>query len=1377
MTSNRKQTSLLSFFAKADGAEDGSPSRFAPSPVVRCLFIFSAAVEALERAIRFRVFKLQMKQKENIAVEKVNRSEPRKSSQNLKRDKEMDIGTPKRGINDDALCSPLKRHETPKRRRIVLSSDSESDNETAKEDKAKEYGKECTSTPINSPLISEAFTPNAAKKFESRTSTPRSLPRTSAARGRSIVSEMAHSFIGSFRASEENMASDISSTSTGTLDASMYKMNERGGTSKSEKVAVIDECDEGHFPHLDFDFLQPDKIRDANGRLASDLDYCPRTLFVPEAFLKQQTPGHRQWWLAKSAYFDTMLLFKVGKFYEMYHMDAVIGVENLNLTYMRGKIAHCGFPEVAYGRFADQLVNRGYKVARVEQTETPAQLEERNKLEKNREKVVRREICRVTSAGTRTYGVLDTCDGESALDAVEPTARHLFAFAEKVMPNGLPTYGVCFIDTSVGRFYVAQFTDDANRSSMRTLFAHYQPSQILYERGRISPASQSLLNSSASAVIKEALIPKKEFPDAEGTIKMLTNKLYFGEVVQSWPDTLRNLLADADALNPKCASEFNECMAALGAVLWYLKRSLIDVDMVTMRNFERYIPPSLSGNRMSQRDSVVSDETYWRGRRMVLDGISLYNLNIVPPLDGVKRSALRDSTSSKYSLYNTINKCITPFGKRMLRQWVCAPSCDADVLRSRQDAIQWLMNSSSKIFADKATELLRKMPDLERLVQKIHTLGLKYRASEHPDGRAVMFEPLRYNRRKIGDLLSALSGFERVDELAQFYREMFVGDEECCLPEFHPELIAYQLLLFSPQLMDRCFGASFPDISNDLHHFKDAFDHDKAKQEGIIVPEKGIDAEYDGVMEDIRERMRDLEAYLHKIRKQLGCEACRKSFRHLFTEKATHEDGHSRRLRRAGGTLAVVVVRPAPPVAFLLVDIQPLCGRISFMWGSALDNKRLAKIKLTVQLRFRVVRERKHRNQVGIQLRKFDLDIARDCIHLFSLQRIQYMGSGRSRYQLEIPEAIAQNLSADFELKSSRKGYRRMTTDESVRLFEELLEAETRRDVIRRDVMRRVFADFDTRAAKWAAVTERVAVFDVLLSLARYANSSGLGMCRPEFVYDSEKPLLDIVAGYHPCLAAKISAAKEGGANTNYIPNDTQLGGNHPLTMLLTGPNMGGKSTLMRQVAVLVVLAQIGSLVPAAKMRLSPVDRIFTRIGANDRIAAGQSTFFVELSEANIILRDASVHSLVVMDELGRGTSTHDGTAIAYAVLRALAEKVRCRAFFSTHYHSLCNAVRDVPNIKAAHMACIVDNENYSDPTLEHVTFLYSLTSGVCPKSYGFFAAKVSGIKPEVIRAAFAASQRLSTGACGKWSRLQTLVQEAKSGCDAARLSQMLASM
>ncbi|VDK43707.1 unnamed protein product [Anisakis simplex] len=1234
MSSNRKQTSLFSFFSKANvGAkEDGSSSRPTVPPEV-------------------------MKPRENVLVDDMSKGLAQKWSKKLQKD---GIDTPKRCADEEDLaCSPIKSSTTPKRRRVVLSSDSESDNDATADGR---NANQTETVRMSSPQDSrqpEPRTPTLFRNSDRRTSTPRSAAR--GATTRYTVSGIAQSFIDSFRANEEDM--DVSNVSTSTLDRTIYQVNEHQSndvSKKETKKAIIDDCESERFPHLDFEFLQPNKIRDADGRRTTDPDYCPRTLYVPDAFLKQQTPGHRQWWLAKSAYFDTVLFFKVGKFYEMYHMDAVIGVENLNLTYMRGKFAHCGFPEVAYGRFADQLVSRGYKVARVEQTETPSQLEERNKVEMNREKVVRREICRITSAGTRTYGVLDSCDGDCALDAIESTARHLLAFVEKISPNESTTYGVCFIDTSVGHFYIGEFVDDSNRSSIRTLFAHYQPSQILYQRGRISSATQSLLNSVASAVIKEALIPNKEFPEADCALKMLANKLYLGDSVREWPQVVRDMLVDANALNPQCAPQFREAMAALGAVLWYLKRSLIDVDMITMHQFDKYIPPSLEsrqGSKDSQRmndenrfyynicQNAETKEDYWRGRRLVLDGVSLYNLNIVPPLDSVRNTGLRDPTSSKYSLYNTINKCMTPFGKRLLRQWVCTPSCDADVLRSRQDAIEWLMSSHIKAFVLKATDILRKIPDLERIIQKIHTLGLKYRSTQHPDGRAIMFEPLRYNRRKIGDLLAALSGFEQAFELVKLYRGLQSDTQPCS------------------SLVERCFGTSFPDISSDLNHFREAFDHKKARDEAMIVPEKGVDREYDEVIENVNDCKRNLDVYLLTIRKRLGC------------------------------------------------------------------------------------------------------------------TNIQYFGTGRSRYQIEIPESIAKNLGNEFELKSSRKGYKRMVTDESIRLFEILVAAETKRDVIRHDLMRRVFADFDSRAARWTSVVERVAIFDVLISLARYSQSSGLEMCRPEFVYDSNKSLLDIQAGYHPCLAAKMCAAREEESNISYIPNDTLLGGDHPLTMLLTGPNMGGKSTLMRQVAVLVVLAQIGSFVPAKRMRLSPVDRIFTRIGANDRIYAGQSTFYVELNETKIVLNNASAHSLVVMDELGRGTSTYDGTAIAYAVLRDLAERVQCRTFFSTHYHNLCSAVRSIPNIKLAHMACVVDNENEVDPTLENVTFLYTLSDGICPKSYGFFAAKVSGIKPEVIRNAFSASQLLSECPSKKLSRLHELIKAAKSGCGVEQLSRMIAAM
>ncbi|CAC5386035.1 MSH6 [Mytilus coruscus] len=180
---------------------------------------------------------------------------------------------------------------------------------------------------------------------------------------------------------------------------------------------------------------------------------------------------------------------------------------------------------------------------------------------------------------------------------------------------------------------------------------------------------------------------------------------------------------------------------------------------------------------------------------------------------------------------------------------------------------------------------------------------------------------------------------------------------------------------------------------------------------------------------------------------------------------------------------------------------------------------------------------------------------------------------------------------------------------------------------------------------------------------------------------------------------------------------------------------MGGKSTLMRQVGLITIIAQMGCYVPAEKCRMTPVDRVFTRLGASDRIMAGESTFFVELSETAAILQHATKHSLVLMDELGRGTATYDGTAIACSVVQELSSNIACRTLFSTHYHSLVEEFSHDPNIRLGHMACMVENED-KDPTQETITFLYKFTKGACPKSYGFNAAKLANIPDEIIKIA-----------------------------------------
>lgn len=182
---------------------------------------------------------------------------------------------------------------------------------------------------------------------------------------------------------------------------------------------------------------------------------------------------------------------------------------------------------------------------------------------------------------------------------------------------------------------------------------------------------------------------------------------------------------------------------------------------------------------------------------------------------------------------------------------------------------------------------------------------------------------------------------------------------------------------------------------------------------------------------------------------------------------------------------------------------------------------------------------------------------------------------------------------------------------------------------------------------------------------------------------------------------------------------------------------MGGKTTLMRQTALHAIMAQIGSLVPAKSLRLSLVDRVFTRLGARDDIMAGRSTFHVELREALTVLQHATTHSLVLLDELGRGTSTHDGSAIAASYVRDLA-RIKCRAVFSTHYHGVMSRFVQDPLVQVCHMACRVEGgqtDNDDQQTApEMVTFLYKIKEGACPRSYGFNAARLAGLPHLIIQ-------------------------------------------
>uniref|UniRef100_A0A673MAN6 DNA mismatch repair protein MSH3 n=1 Tax=Sinocyclocheilus rhinocerous TaxID=307959 RepID=A0A673MAN6_9TELE len=265
-----------------------------------------------------------------------------------------------------------------------------------------------------------------------------------------------------------------------------------------------------------------------------------------------------------------------------------------------------------------------------------------------------------------------------------------------------------------------------------------------------------------------------------------------------------------------------------------------------------------------------------------------------------------------------------------------------------------------------------------------------------------------------------------------------------------------------------------------------------------------------------------------------------------------------------------------------------------------------------------------------------------------------------------------------------------------------------------------------------------LATMDCLFSLAQVAKENNY--CRPEILEDKSQIL--IMAGKHPVITSLM------GDEDQYVPNDTHLQGDGKRAMIITGPNMGGKSSYIRQVALVTIMAQLGSFVPAREASVGIVDGIYVRMGASDNISRGRSTFMEELVEASDILARATSRSLVILDELGRGTSTHDGIAIAYAALESFIRDVKCMTLFVTHYPPLCELEHLYPqNVGNYHMAFLLNEpESTSDGEEmqpEFITFLYQLIEGAAARSYGLNVARLAEIPESILRTAAFKSKEL----------------------------------
>lgn len=873
-----------------------------------------------------------------------------------------------------------------------------------------------------------------------------------------------------------------------------------------------------------------------------------------------------QWWKLKSDYFDCIFFFKVGKFYELYHHDAVIGVRELNFSFMgSNNFAHSGFPESAYEKMASQLVEKGYKVARVEQTENPAMMEERCKRERTTDKfskVMKREICQITDRGTQIFS-----NGQQKMTC-SSDPNFLLCIAETKLSISTSRYGICFVDTSIGDFTIGQFDDDQQCSRLLTMLSHYSPVLILFERNGKAPHTEKIIKSMNA--LKEPLSKDKQMWSAAKTLKFLSETTYSGD---DWPECLKEM--QEDHLKPLESCEL--ALKALGGCLWYLERNLLDKQVLSLATFKRYIPPD--------QNIEMKEGKGYRRKSMVLDNITLSNLNVV---------------GKDNSLFMRMDYCCTQFGKRLLMEFLCSPTSEVDEIRGRQEAVKEFCGNAELL--QNCRSLLSSLNvDLERSLAQVHQFGNKAISKDHPSSRAILYENPTYGRNRISDFTALLKAFDKLMGLPEMFNEC-----------------TSKMLKMLTQTNEN--GGMFEDMSKNVAKFKKAFNVEEAMKTGFVVPERNVDEDYDGILDDIEELEEELKVYLMEQGKRFGC-------------------------------------------------------------------------------------------------------------------TLKFFGNDRKRYQIEVPESEAKKVPQSYLLESTRKGkdpVKRYITEETKEFLKRMQALEERKKNIQNDFARRIFEKFSLDYAQYKIISGLLAKLDVLASLAEYARNQSVS-CTPEIHEMGSAPgesLLKIENGFHPLVNAD-----------DFIPNGMRIPSDgKSFFELITGPNMGGKSTLMREVALLSIMAQVGSMVPADSMELSVIDRIFTRLGANDNIMANQSTFLVELNETSLILKHCTYNSLVLLDELGRGTSTYDGTAIAQSVANFLAN-LKCRTLFSTHYHSLVDNFYGDERINLGHMACMVENENSDDITKENVTFLYKYTSGSCPKSFGFNAAKLAGIQLGIIRRAHEVSK------------------------------------
>ncbi|KAF3918326.1 hypothetical protein ABW21_db0206265 [Orbilia brochopaga] len=564
----------------------------------------------------------------------------------------------------------------------------------------------------------------------------------------------------------------ISSSTASSHPSRPSAIRSQSSNKSIEKPKLKAKEDEIRYPWLV-------DIQDRDGNRPGDEDYDPRTLFIPKYAWNKFSPFEKQYWEIKQDLFDTVVFFKKGKFYELYENDATVGAQQFDLKLTdRVNMRMVGVPESSLDMWASQFIAKGYKIARVGQKETALgkEMRESDTKKKDADKVIRRELECVFTGGT----LVDEAMLQNEM------ATYCVAIKESV-EDGVPSYGICFVDTATGCFSLAGFQDDPDATKFETLIAQIRPKELVLEKGCLSTKALRILKTNTDTMtIWTYLKSEREFWDGEHTIRELESSTYFEkEDSTEWPEALEK---SRDKLL---------VMSAFGGLVWYLRQLKIDTDLVSLGNFQWYDPIRKSTS-------------------LVMDGQTLQNLEIFSnSFDGGVAG----------TLFNLLNQCITPFGKRTFRQWLCHPLADAKRINARLDAVEAIMADPTLL--DTFSSQLNRLPDLERMISRIHAGSCKPQ-----------------------DFLRVIEGFEQIN-LTMSEIKAYGGGGEGVIAD----LIT-----------------SMPDLDSLLEPWNTAFNRKEAK-DGKLIPEPGVEQDFDDSQEIMTSIEQELQAMLSSYRSKLKSSA------------------------------------------------------------------------------------------------------------------------------------------------------------------------------------------------------------------------------------------------------------------------------------------------------------------------------------------------------------------------------------------------------------------------------------------------------------------------------------------------------------------------